>query len=257
MFQDDLLASGISIDDDTATRLVRMRNAYDYPRAYMRLSTEPTQFYLGVDAWAEPMHPVRGEITDLELDRHHAMLLNSSDPVQNLLGTLSTVFWGFYTSNPQRALLRASRHLEGYRTKPRSTATSVAQALRSPMPLNLGSALGSLASLSQLGQTPFGSKVIAFKHPSVAGVLDNQLNKGFKRSVWAQGAPFIHGIGGVHELRYQKRFEAWCQFLCTVASRMNAGIADRRLWHWQSTETAKQQWRAVDVERAIFKSFRM
>lgn len=227
-------------------------------RAHMRYSEVPTNFQLTHDVWAEPVHSAPGEITDLQLDNYHANLLNSANPLDNLLGTLSTVFWGFYTFSPGFALVRAGRHLAGYGTRNASTPESIAQVLRDMTAAeNLGVALGLLSRLSQLGRVPFGSKVVAFMSPRFAGILDNQIDKGLSRSAWAQGAPFLRAIGGVNEVRYQARYAAWCEFLCVVAEGLNAGIRAGNLWHWRANERRPQEWRAIDVERAIFKFFQM
>jgi hypothetical protein len=258
MFENNFLATGCAVDNETAARLIVMRDRYDYPRAYMRYSSVQTEFQLTLDVWAEPVHPAPGEITDLQLDSHHSNLLNSANPLDNLLGTLSTVFWGFYTFSPGFALVRAGRHLAGYGDRNASTSESVAQALKAMAAAeDMGVALGSLAPLSQLGRVPFGSKVVAFKRALVAGVLDNQLDRGLRRSRWAQGAPFLRAIGGVHEVRYQERYAAWCKFLCVVAESLNVGIRAGNPWHWQASESRSQEWRAIDVERAIFKFFQM
>jgi len=204
------------------------------------------------------VHPASGEITDLQLDSHHANLLNSANPLDNLLGTLSTVFWGFYTFSAGFALIRAGRHLAGHGDRNASTAESVTRALESMKTAeDLGVALGTLAPLSQLGRVPFGSKVIALKCAPIAGVLDNQLDRGLRRSLWAQGAPFLRAIGAVHEVRYQNRYAAWCRFLCLVARGLNGGIRAGEQWHWQASEPQPQEWRAIDVERAIFKYFQL
>jgi hypothetical protein len=40
-----------------------------------------------------------------------------------------------------------------------------------------------------------------------------------------------------------------------VAERFNAGIRAGNPWHWQASVQQPQEWRAIDVERAIFKFF--
>jgi hypothetical protein len=109
--------------------------------------------------------------------------------------------------------------------------------------------------LTQLGFTPFASKVIAFMYPERGGVLDNKLAEGLASSTWAQGAPFLNGIGDVRVPRYQRRYAAWCDFLCTVADNINAGIAGGAVWHWRGGASGPQRWRAIDVERALFAHF--
>ncbi len=255
MFPDNFIANGCHVSETIANRLIKLRNRYAYPRAHVRASNSPAQFSLGGARWAELVHPEPGEITDLELDCYHAGLLHSTDPADNLLGTLSTVFWGFYTFSPPFATVRAMRHHGGHGARPAASPALVAQCLKADAPTDIGAALGRLGALSQLGRTPFASKVIAFMYPDRAGVLDNKIANGLAASAWARGAPFLDGIGDVRAPRYQRRYVAWCEFLCRVAAGMNAGIADGADWHWAAGASGPQEWRAIDVERAIFAHF--
>jgi len=256
VFDDNILSNGYIIDDATAARLVHMRNQYDYPGAYMRRTTSPTALELAPGVYAEPVRPEPGEVTDLALDQYHATLLHSENAVDNLLGTLSTVYWGFYTFTERLASVRATRHLMGYRTKPATTPAEIAKILgnikRAP---DKGAPLGLLKDVSQLGRTPFASKVIAFLDPAHAGVLDNRLEDGLQKCQWARGAAFLGGIGQVSHPGKRNAYRAWCEFLCKIAERLNDGIAAGKSWHWQGREASRQKWRAVDVERAIFRSF--
>lgn len=63
----------------------------DYPLAFMRKSTTPTDYVLARGIWAEPVIPSNEGVTDRDVDRYHSMLLNSANPENNLLGTLSIV----------------------------------------------------------------------------------------------------------------------------------------------------------------------
>ncbi|SOZ17172.1 hypothetical protein [Cupriavidus taiwanensis] len=256
MFDDNILFNGYMIDDATAARLVHMRNQYDYPGACMRYASSPTDFELAPGVYAEIVRPAAGEVTDLALDQYHATLLHSENSVDNLLGTLSTVYWGFYTFTDGLASGRATRHLKGYKTKPATTPAEIARILgnikKAP---DKGAALGLLNDVSQLGRTPFASKVIAFFDPARAGVLDNRLEDGLQKCRWARGAAFLGGIGQVSQPGKRNAYRAWCEFLCKIADRLNDGIAAGKPWLWQGKEASRQKWRAVDVERAIFRSF--
>lgn len=46
---------------------------------------------------------------------------------------------------------------------------------------------------------------------------------------------------------------AWCAVLSSIASQLNAGIDAGLPWHLEDTDGSRRRWRAVDVERAIFK----
>ncbi|MBN6207467.1 hypothetical protein JYK21_13415 [Ralstonia pickettii] len=232
MFHEGFYEAGCELTSVYARQLVSLRAAYDYPRAYMRKSKVHTPYQLAPGVWAEPVYPRPGEITDRVLDRYHSMLLNSADPVNNLLGTTSVIFWGFFTMGG-RAPLRASSHLAGLKSKPGATAQAVALALAAARAeSDTGRALGYLAPLAVLGRTPFASKVLAHSRPQLAGVMDNQLSDGLSGDAWAQNAPFRRAIGEVDVQRYQVRYASWCKFLCDIAEQLNAGIRSGQSWGW-------------------------
>ncbi|MFM0091780.1 hypothetical protein PQR46_33325 [Paraburkholderia sediminicola] len=255
MFHPGFYESGCIVTEQYAHILGIVREAYDYPRAYMKKSRTPTPYQLTPGLWAEAVLPQNGEVTDLVLDRYHTMLLNSADPVNNLLGTLSVIFWGFTTMRG-RAPDGANKHLTGYKSKPGVTRHAAAQAMAAVRAEeNPGAALRHIAPLAVLGQMPFGSKVIAHSRPKVAGIMDNQLARGLALDAWAQDTPFLRCIGAVDEPRYQKRYAAWCQFLCLLADQLNVGLDKGASWGWREKGRARR-WRAIDVERALFQYYR-
>ncbi|KND57068.1 hypothetical protein BVER_02505c [Candidatus Burkholderia verschuerenii] len=128
MFRDTFLDEDCVLTTEDVRTLIDSRNAYDYPRAFMELSSQPTDFPLAKDAWARPVQP-NGAITDFALDEYHRRLLNDTSPVNNLLGTTSVIYWGFYTWSPAIAKIRARRHLLGYRSKPGTRPEVIAEAL--------------------------------------------------------------------------------------------------------------------------------
>ncbi|MCI0148045.1 hypothetical protein KNO81_19345 [Paraburkholderia sediminicola] len=218
----------------------------------MRVSYEPTPFPLAKDVWAEPVRP-NGAITDYQLDEYHRELLTASNAIKNLLGSTSVVYWGFYTWSPEIAHIRARRHLMGFRSRLGTSPERIADAFaRMDTAASMGEALGALAGFSQLGRTPFASKVCTKRHPERGGVLDTQLFKGLSRSGWAAGAAFLR-LGSVADARCQDAYMAWCAVLSSIASQLNAGIDAGLPWHWEDTDGSRRRWRAVDVERAIFK----
>jgi len=77
---------------------------------------------------------------------------------------------------------------------------------------DMGCALEALSGISQLGCTPFASKVVTKRHPEFAGILDTQLFKGLSRSTWARCAKFLR-VGSVSDPRCQVAFQAWCEML--------------------------------------------
>ena len=117
-----------------------------------------------------------------------------------------------------------------------------------------GLALSRLSQLSGLGQTPFASKVIAFLSPSTSGVYDKWISKGLATANWAlcpTPRDIRSGVGQVSQPGIQRKYQNWCFFLERVQTELN-----RFGWLWQNTETTPQQWRAIDVERALFQVYK-
>jgi hypothetical protein len=252
MFRDTFLAEDSLLSAADVHRLIVMRAAYDYPRARMEVSYSPTPFPLAKDVWAQPIQPGRA-ITDYALDEYHRGLLIDPSPVNNLLGTVSVVYWGFYTWSPAIATIRAERHLHGFRSKSGTSPSAIADALAAmDVASDMGRALGALKGISQLGRTPFGSKVVTQRHPELSGVFDTQLYRALSRFTWAHGAAFLR-IGSVADARCVAAFLAWCEFLCRLAVQLNAGIDAGNPWHWRDVDGTLRRWRPVDAERAIFK----
>lgn len=255
MFSPQFLPPTYQLSAEDVQMLVNNRNAYNYPKAYMRISDTPTAYQLTPSIWAEIVHPLPGEFTDLALDQYHTGLLHSDDPVKNLLGTLSVVFWGFYSMGgvaPTRALW----HLKNIKSKTAATPQIVHTALQETRaPADLGIAMGKISHISQLGRTPFASKVIAFCRPDDAGVMDNRLSTGLSREAWSHSLNIRRGIGDVSVERYQERYSTWCRFLVLLRNQLNSGIDTKGMdWCW-SENNVPQRWRAIDVERAIFQDY--
>ena len=140
MFPTDFL-DDCRITQHVAQRLITLRNQYAYPRAHARFASRENAIHLEDGRSAELVHPEPSSITDLTLDCYHRDLLRSADPVDNLVGTLSTVFWGFYTFSPKYATVRAMRHRDGYREKLPSSPERVARCLQAATVDDLGNAL--------------------------------------------------------------------------------------------------------------------
>lgn len=256
MFREGFWEGGCVLTEEYVWQLVALREDYDYPHVYMRKSKVPTDYELAPGVWAQPV--CRGDrryntkTTNRALDRYHFLLLHSPDPVENLLGLLSIIYWGFYTSRG-RAKHYAASHLAGLKSKPGTTAQDAATALAAVMSTtDIGKALGHLSSLAVLGQMSFASKVIAQLRPEVAGVRDRQLEDGLSDEQWTKGTPIREILGAVSIVRRQEDFTKWCAFLVCLAEQLNAGIDAGEPWGWSENER-QRRWRAIDVERALFK----
>ena len=245
--------------DRVADQLVKYRNEYDYPRAFCAISTSRTEFQVAKNIWVSPVAPKVGERTDLELDKYHFDLLRSDSPVDNLVGTCSVIYWGYYTFSENYALERIRRHLNGYQGKIGTTPAEIHAVLSAIKEnrTNLGKALSQLENVSQLGRTPFASKVVALMYPEKAGIYDNQIANGLARCNWEVAIGFTGGIGGVSSATVQRKYVEWCDFTRQIAEKLTTGIGLGKNWSWSDAQGQQTMWRAIDVERALFRYFKV
>lgn len=249
--------NSILITNAEACVLRDARNAYNYPYIKMRLTGAVGDIELTHGVWATFDSGNRHTPTELSLDSYHTNLLHSGDPIDQLLGIASIIYWGFFTFNDNFARVRVERFLRGHGaivgTTPAMAATVVQAALSEYRESgNFGNVLAVCHGVSQLGRTPFASKFVAFLLPEYAGVYDNRLNNALRTRVWSRAADFIGAIGSVKAARIQTRYHDWTDQLRHIAQSINAGIDLGFAWHWTSRELGQQRWRALDVERALF-----
>lgn len=64
MFRDTFLAEDCLLLTDEVRRLIALREAYDYPKAYMEVSYEQTPYPIATDRWARPVDPDKNSVTD-------------------------------------------------------------------------------------------------------------------------------------------------------------------------------------------------
>jgi hypothetical protein len=197
-------------------------------------------------------HP-GGSITDKALEDEVRNSLLSGDVDECFVGIARAVHWGFFSSGGRGRIQKVwDRRSERDGFPPK-----LSQAAQHAENGQLGLAIGCLHKLPQLGGVAFGSKVIAFLNPALAGVYDNKVND-FMRALpsmksdsvirrWLEPhVPlFVAGkpLGRVNTMSAQNRYQEWCLFLKESAFAMNT---KGNLWG------ENQTWRAIDVERAIF-----
>jgi len=246
------LSSG-KLDHLLAKSLRESRNLYSYPKVRLLPSTSPTEFKISARLWAKPDEETSNQQTDLFLDEYHQKLLTSEDPAENLLGTASVIFWGYYTFSKSYAINKLKWHLDGGKLKIASTPELVHKKLNKvhaePDP---GKAISFLHGLSQLGSIPFASKVIAFSRPDSSGIYDNQIHKGLSKRGWDTFEVLKPRIGRVNEPGVQLAYSRWCNFLTTLSGLMNEEIENRSDFRWTDSTGRLCHWRAIDIERALF-----
>jgi hypothetical protein len=241
--------------------LERCRNLYDFPWA--RICTVPlvagempVTLAPGLDRY---FHTRPGHITDRALDAFHGDLLRSSSPADVRDGCASAIYWGFITRNEPFARLSATRFY--HRNSAVAVVAGVCNSASECLASRWGVALGSLGGLLGLGRMPFASKVITFLDPANAGVYDNRINK-FLLDHPRLCSAIMNPVGPapvdangrmtepVTAPATWQRYQIWCRRLQQARDDLNTHVAPSS---WKCTESLPQQWRAVDVERAIFR----
>lgn len=263
MFTNYFKSIGTPISSELAEELRNMRNKYDYPKSYLFKSHNASLVKISSNYWASQYVGVTNEKSDISVDNYHRNLLKSDSPEDVLLGTSSVIFWGYQTFNkkidvePRYALNKVRWHLQGHYDKPATSPILIHQVLQKiKISKSPGDGLAQLSCISQLGQTPFASKVIAFLYPETTGVYDSQIMNGLNRSQWAEVAGLQCQTGNVSSIKVQKGYTKWCNFLTKISSELNHGINNGKEWFWVDPIEGIQNWRAVDVERAIFHYFK-
>lgn len=226
--------------------LQRFRDDYEFPAIYVR---SPTQW-----DWDQTDHPFDlgspEGITGYEFEKHIRQLLTSEDSDKQYIGIISVVYWGYANTG-----YRASRveRLWDARGRRKEVGERLTKASEHASEERFGMALACMEGVPELGRTPFASKVIAFLNPNMAGVYDNKINdylgapqRGpdhLRDWLSPHASSFHHRIRGVGSPTSQGCYQAWCSFLQETAVELNLGGLK-----WAGTEN----WRAIDVERALF-----
>lgn len=252
--EDDHLPTN-PISNQEVRDLLDARSSYDYPKARILPATDREHdIRLGPDLYGKFSLPRTDEVTDTALDAYHYRLLRSGQQEDRLLGLASVVYWGYYSFGHAYAENRVKWLVNGYRTQlattPRMAYACTTAAQNHLHRKDLGKALASLRNLSQLNQTPFASKVIAFMAPSIAGVYDNRISRGLAQEPWAGG--MNANVGRVDSSKVSASYQSWCIYLSQIASQLNLGISLGKEWAWSCGNEEGQRWRAIDVERALF-----
>jgi hypothetical protein len=230
------------------------RTDYGYPPARLRrvagtsnaaLAGHP---YLNDDpiAMGWPTNPA--SFPSKHIDAYHQRLLHSASPQDQFDGVLSIVYWGHFAKrtgapNPY-ALSRTRWMLEGKRGRHRRTVAFVSKRVRtarsclaaSSPPLR--AAVDALDEIAFIGLS-FASKILAFMDPERCAVLDAVV----LRRLHDSNDPGLQAI-----TKDAAGFETWCLRCQEAATALNAQGST-----WTDWDGKPQRWRAVDVERAVFR----
>ncbi|CAD6872395.1 hypothetical protein [Methylomonas fluvii] len=202
--------------------------------------------------------------TTTAMDNHIHELLLSDNSQEKILGYLSVVFWGFYSGQDgairqERALGKVAlardgraRAVNGQNQRMRGVVdlgeafvtARISEAILQIENNNYSGALRTLNELPQL-QIAFSSKVCAFIDPDKCGVID---------SVIAENHPefdFTTDDKGIilNRAANRQRYTTYCMRLQENAEQIN-NLNPAYLW--TDRDGTQQQWRALDVERAMY-----
>jgi hypothetical protein len=205
---------------------------------------------------ASPIHAQFG--TTKSLETHHYHLLHSQEPLQQILGYLSVVYWGFFSGqnhveNPRRAMGKVQLARDGHEPPEwqmgilemglDAAAMCIDQANANLRDDKLLAALNSVLPLPGAG-VAFASKVCTFMSPTKCGILDSVI------AIRYPDLSFGLRDGVVtNTIRNRNSYVTYCEALQGIARDLNAhGVAAR----WADDDGRVFPWRAVDVERALY-----
>ena len=217
-------------------QLLLARNAYAYPFACLDSDLD---------------HKELDSV--IELDSYHYQLLRSDQDREVLNGYLSVLYWGFYSGQDGKLrgprakglVNKAMRKLSETNAPEVFVADLVRGATEFIDSRRPGLAVLLLTNLPQM-QFSFASKVAAFLNPVLCGVSDSIIASGFP------GFGFVAKDNSVEaRLDVSPAYDRYCAFLERIAGQVNDLGSD---FQWTDRDSSRHQWRAIDVERALFKS---
>lgn len=219
----------------TLAALKQRRDEYSYPT-------------VGLGGSLEDPSEVRFS-TLLSMESHHLELLGSSEPSNVVLGYLSVLYWGHYSGsngpNAQRAAAKVRLALASINKTPVTTYASVIGGCRGLLNDGKpGQALLQATKLPQM-QAAFASKLCTFLNPSQCGVIDSVIAANHPELGFS-----LDKLGYVRTSRLNaKKYDEYCEGLVKMAAKLNALDLSFR---WMDRDRTKHDWRAVDVERALY-----
>ncbi len=122
-----------------------------------------------------------------------------------------------------------------------TVAAAVAAAAAALDDERAGDAIRFLAELPELGFA-FATKICAFLAPSVCGVADSIIAERLPEFAFSTRGGYLTNTAD-----NRQRYDVFCRYLRTTAAKLNShGSA------WEDMDGTRSQWRALDVERALF-----
>lgn len=236
----------------TSNEYLTFRNSYAYPS-------------VGLDGTLTSFAHCNFSTTQ-SMEHYHQTMLRSIKDEQCVLGYLSVIYWGHYSgkngkSLANRALGKVKLAKKGFARKSNGrterilgvedigvaeVATCIREATDFLDSFSYNDAVIHLTRLPQLGFA-FASKVCSFLQPDHCGVIDSVIARKFDE--------FDFNLNGGKYVRTSKinadKYMDYCGFLSKEAKILNDLGPD---FMWRDLDGSLCSWRAVDVERAIYRS---
>ncbi len=203
----------------------------------------------------------------LALDKYFYLRLHSNDCWERVLGYLGIVYWGHYSGQagrltPERALGKVQLLIHGIIRKDGKVVRGIIGPNPEASPYGLrsvceiitaakvaidddryGDALKLLCGLPGI-QVAFASKICAFLNPSKCGVIDKVIASKYPTiGMKTNKDGFIKNV--------RENFVTYQRYCCELqgkAALMNKSSKPS----WIDIDGGKHEWRAVDVERALY-----
>ena len=245
-------------------QFVRDRESYSYVPAHLvqadadgtltTWSGRKLNAFVPVD-WQKGGSAVRSKYSSMKLDRMHRELLMSESDEDLEQGVMSVYFWGHASGTDDRVNDRRAHERakwlpigkSGGTPQPQSEVVDYLRRARQHMREGrVDQALLSAMNLKHFKMS-FASKLLAFLSPDSAGVYDkvigDYLPKDPDATLKTLGLDTQTARPEVQTATYAR----WCDWCRNKATELNVASLSWKDWDGQSYE-----WRALDVERAIF-----
>lgn len=246
--------------------LFTARTAYSYPPGFVERTNEQEPIEISNLNFQVPsLNGTNFFSNSIELDKYHTALLNSGSTDSTHLGIASVQYWGRCFAkarlNHNQAVARVHWLFEGNARSKKTLINcaaekSVIAAVKSVSEDKFGDAYMQIEGVPHLG-TSFGSKLLAFICPEKIGIYDSHIARYLSDNIESIKALVDWDDKNDVLLPYPKRFSVsnslpfqnYCLLLSSLAQSLNQKGKD---YQWKDWDGSAQQWRAVDVERALF-----
>lgn len=185
-------------------------------------------------------------LTSTDIDRHHGNLLRSGSEQRRFEGYLSTIYWGHYSG--QAGVARAARAMSKVKMARKGANFHYAgRIIKSMVRLlrrrKIADAITCATKLPQIGFA-FASKLCAFAAPQLCGVIDSVIVAKFPRFGFQLQRGYIKTskYNALRCAEYCKYISKWARFVNSHGSQL----------FWLDKNRTKHEWRAIDVERALY-----